>query len=57
VEVERSTTPFLGVEVDLPDLPQRVRLHEVTLIVHVEPVVDGMVLELGHVAGHIDRCH
>src|SRR5205807_1421762 len=25
--------------------------------VHMEPVVDGVVLELGHVAGHIDCCH
>jgi hypothetical protein len=29
----------------------------VTLVVDVETVVDGMILQLGHVASHIDCCH
>jgi fructose-1,6-bisphosphatase/inositol monophosphatase family enzyme len=29
----------------------------VTLVVHVETVVDRVVLEVGHVPGHIDDCH
>src|SRR3712207_7171766 len=45
---------LLGMEVDLPDLAQRVRLHEMTLVVDVEPVVDRMVFELGDVPGHVD---
>jgi len=57
LEVERSAAPLLGVQVHLPHLAQRVRLHEVPLIVHVEPVVDRVVLEVGDVAGDIDSCH
>jgi hypothetical protein len=26
-------------------------------VVHVETVVDGVVLQLGDIAGDIDRCH
>jgi hypothetical protein len=29
----------------------------VALVVDVEPMVDRMVLEVGHVPGHIDDCH
>jgi len=57
VEVERTAATLLGVQVDLPDLAEGVRLDEVSLVVDVEPVVDRMVLELGDVAGHIDCCH
>jgi len=57
VEVEWSAAPVLGVELDLPDLTQGVGLHEVPLVVHVESVIDRMVLEVGHVSGHIDDCH
>ena len=57
VQVERAAAALLGVQVDLPDLAQRVRLDEVPLVVHVEPVVDGVVLQVGDVAGDIDGCH
>jgi hypothetical protein len=57
VQVEGAATTFLGVQVDLPHLSQRVRLDEVALVVNVEAVIDGMVLQLGHVAGHVNRCH
>ena len=59
VEVEGSVAALLGMEVDLPYLTQRVRLHEVSFVVHVEAVVDGVVLELGDVAGDVDggHCH
>ena len=57
VQVERASAALLGMEVDLPHLSQRVRLHEVTLVVYVEAVVDGMILQLGHIAGHVDGCH
>src|ERR1700730_5709818 len=26
-------------------------------IMHVESMVDGVILEVGHVSGHIDDCH
>ena len=57
VEVERAAAAVLGVEFHLPDLAERVGLDEVALVVHVESMVDRMVLEVGHVPGHIDDCH
>jgi hypothetical protein len=45
------------VQVDLPQLAQRVRLDEVPLVVHMETVVDGVVLQLGDETGDIDDCH
>ncbi len=57
MQVERPAAPLLGVQVDLPDLAQRVRLDEVPLVVHVEPVVDGMVFQVGDVAGDVDGSH
>ena len=57
MEVERATAPFFGVEINFPDLAQRVGLYEVALIVNVKPVIDGMVLKVGYVPGDIDRCH
>ncbi len=44
-------------EVDLPGLAQRVGLDEVALVVHVEPVVDGVILQVGDEAGHVDDGH
>ena len=44
-------------QVDLPQLPQGVRLDEVTFVVHMEAVVDGMALQLGDESGDIDDCH
>ena len=57
VEVDRALAPLLGVEVDLPVLAQRVALDEVPLVVHVEAVLDRVVLEIGDEAGDVDDCH
>ena len=57
VQVERPAARLLGVQVDLPGLPQRVGLDEVALVVHVEPVVDGVVLEVGDEPGDVDGGH
>ena len=57
VQVERAAAGLLGVEVDLPRLAQRVGLDEVALVVHVEPVVDGVVLEVGDEPGDVDDGH
>ena len=57
VEVEGAVARLLGMQVDLPGLAQRVGLHEVPLVVHVEPVVHRVVLELGHVSSDIDDRH
>ena len=57
VEVDRAAARLLGVQVDLPQLAERVRLDEVTLVVDVEPVVDGLALEVGDETRHVDDCH
>ena len=57
VQVDGSLAPLLGVEVDLPVLAQRVALHEVPLVVDVEPVLDRVVLEIGHEPGDVDDRH
>ena len=57
VQVKRSAAALLGMQVDLPDLTQGVGLDEVSLVMHVEPMVHGVVFELGYVAGDVDGCH
>ncbi len=57
MQVERAAAGLLGMEVDLPRLAQRVGLDEVALVVHVEPVVDGVILEIGDEAGDVDDGH
>ena len=57
MQVERTVARLLGVQVDLPRLAQRVGLDEVALVVHVEAVVDGVVLEVGDEPGDVDDGH
>ena len=57
IEVDRAFAALLGMQVDLPVLPQRVALDEVPLVVHVEAVLDRVILEVGHEPGDVDHCH
>jgi hypothetical protein len=57
VEVEGAATAVLGMEFHLPDLAEGVGLDEMPLVVDVKTVVNGVILEIGHVSGHIDDCH
>ena len=57
MKVDRASAALLGVQVDLPELAERVGLDEVPLVVHVELVIDRMILELGHVTGDVDDGH
>jgi myo-inositol-1(or 4)-monophosphatase len=57
VQIEGTAAPVLRVELDLPYLAERVRLDEMALVMDVETMVDGVILEVGHVSGHIDDCH
>jgi hypothetical protein len=57
VEIQRAAAPLLGVEVDLPHLPQGVGFDEVAFVVDVEPVIYGVILQVGHVAGDVNGCH
>ena len=44
-------------EVDFPVLAERVALDEVALVVDVEPVLDRVVLQVGHEPRDVDDCH
>ena len=57
VQVDRPAARLLGVQVDLPQLAQRVGLDEVPLVVDVEPVVDRLALEVGDESRDVDDCH
>ncbi len=57
MEIEGSSAGLVGVQVDLERLAHRVGLHEVPLVVHVEPVIGRMVLEIGDEAGDVDYGH
>jgi myo-inositol-1(or 4)-monophosphatase len=57
VEVEGTATAVLGMELHLPHLAEGVGLDEMAFIVDVKTVVNGVILEIGHVSGHIDDCH
>jgi hypothetical protein len=45
------------VHVDLPQLAEGVGLDEVAFVVHVEPVVDGVALEVSHESRDVDDGH
>ncbi len=57
VQVQRAAAPLFGVQIDLPDLPQGVGLDEVPLVVDVESVVDGVVLQVGDVPRDVNGSH
>ena len=57
VQVERAAAGRLGVEVDLEGLTHRVGLDEVALVVHVEAVLGGVVLQVCDEAGDVDDGH
>jgi hypothetical protein len=57
MQVEGAVARVLGMEVHLPRLAQRVGLHEMALVVDMEAVVYGMVLEFRHVPSDIDYGH
>jgi hypothetical protein len=57
VQVERTVTRFLGVEVHFPCLAERVGFDEVPLVVNVEAMVHGVVLQLRNVPSYIDHGH
>ena len=54
VEIDRAAAGLFRVQVDFPELTQRVRLDEMAFVVDVEPVVDRMTFHIGDEAGDID---
>ena len=57
VQVERAATGIFGMQLHLPYLAEGVGLDEVPLVVNMEPMVDGVIFEVGHVPGYVDDCH
>ena len=55
MKVDRPVACLLGVKIDFPELPERIRLDEVTFVVDVESVVDRMTLQVGDESGDIDN--
>jgi len=54
MQIEGSPAPVLRVQLDLPGLAQAVGLDEMSLVVDVEAVIDGVVLDLGDEPGDVD---
>ena len=57
VQVDRPAARLFGMQIDFPQLAQRIGLDEVPLVVHVKPVIDRMALQIAHEAGYIDDRH
>ena len=57
MEIDRTAARLLGVQVDLPELPQRVGLDEVPLVVNMESVIDRLRLDVGDEAGDVNDGH
>ena len=57
VQVDRAAARLLGVQVDLPQLAQRVGLDEVPLVVDVEAVIDRLALQIGDESGDVNDRH
>lgn len=57
VQVQWTAAAVLGMQVDLPDLAERVGLDEVPLVMHVEAMVDRVVLQVRDVPSHVDGSH
>ena len=57
VQIEGAAAGIFRMQVDLPGLTEGVGLDEMTLVVHVKSVVDGVIFEIGDEAGDIDDRH
>ena len=57
MEVDRSVAGLFGVQIDFPQLTERVGLDEMPLVVHVESVIDRVALHVGDESGDIDDGH
>ncbi|CAB4609685.1 unannotated protein [freshwater metagenome] len=57
MKIEGAAAGVLGVQVDLPCLTHGVGLDEMALVVHMEGVIDGVILQIGYETRYIDDCH
>ncbi|CAM8633910.1 hypothetical protein MCETE7_00710 [Acidimicrobiia bacterium] len=57
MEIEWAAAGIFRVEVDLPGLTHGIGLDEMSLVVHMEGVVDCVIFEIGYETRYIDNCH
>ena len=54
MKVDGAAAGFFGVQIDFPQLAQRIGLDEVTFVVDVEAMIDGVTLHIGDKTCNID---
>ena len=57
MQVDRTGAGLFRMEVDLPQLAERVRLDEMSLVVYVESVIDRLALQIGDESRYVNDCH
>lgn len=57
MEIEGAAAGIFRVQVDLPGLTHGIGLDEVSLVVHMEGVIDCVIFEIGYETRNIDNCH
>ena len=57
MQIDRAVACFFRVHIDFPQLTQRISLDEVTFVVHVETMVNGMALQVCDKACYVDNSH
>jgi hypothetical protein len=57
MKVKRASTSIFWVEINLVGLSKRIGLDEVPLVVHMEPVVRGVLFEIGNISSDINGGH
>ncbi len=57
MKIDRAVTGLFGVQIDFPQLAQRVGLDEMSFVMHMKSMVDGVALQLSDESGNIDDCH
>ena len=57
MEVDWAGAGLFRVQVNFPELTQRVGLDEMSFVVHMESAVDGLTLYIGDEPGNVDHCH
>jgi hypothetical protein len=57
MQVEWASASIIWVEIDFVGLTEGVGLHEVSLVMHVEPVVGRVLFEIGNVSSDVNGGH
>ena len=57
MKVERTAAGVFGVKIDFPGLAHGIGLNEVPLVMHMEGMVDRVVLEISNEPGNVDDRH